>query len=169
MKEDHPGAITLLKRSMAACGDRSEPKISLAIVYIMMGDAKKAEKLLTLVLAKEPANRKALFLLAEIQITRKDGAAAMQTLERIVQANPNDIEAQYRKGLLYIDMQEYDNARALADAMVQAIPKRPEATVSRVRPFFKQQYADAIPRFRSLVRNRMPEPIIFSALPLLSE
>ncbi len=120
---------------------------------MLMGDTQEAEKQVALVLAKESTNRRALYLLAEIQTRRKDGAAALQTLDRIIQANPNDIEAQYRKGLLYIDIKDYDNARAMSDAMVKQFPKRAEGhRLQGFVHFFKQQYIDAIPALqKSLV------------------
>jgi putative PEP-CTERM system TPR-repeat lipoprotein len=153
VKEDYPGAVTLLKRAVVACGERSAPTISLASVYAMMGDTQEAEKQLTSVLAKEPTNRRALYILAEIQTRRNDRTAALQTLDRIIQANPNDLDALYRKGLLYIEIKDYDNVRALADAMVKKFPKRAEGhRLQGFAHFFKQQYVDAIPALqRSLV------------------
>jgi putative PEP-CTERM system TPR-repeat lipoprotein len=153
VKNDTSGAVTLLKRAVTACGERSAPTISLSIVYAMMGDMQEAEKQITSVLEKEPTNRKALYLLAEIQTSRNDGTAALQTLDRVLQINPNDLEAQYRKGLLYIEIKDYDNARIVADAMIKQFPKRAES--HRLQGFvyyFKQQYVDAIPALqRSLV------------------
>jgi putative PEP-CTERM system TPR-repeat lipoprotein len=167
MKDDRPGAVSLLKRAVAACGEHSVvPTISLATVYLMDGDAQEAEKRLALVLAKEPTNRQALFLLAEVHLRKKDTAAALQALDRIVQANPNDIEAQYRKGLLFIDMKEYDNARVVADVLVKKFPKQPEGhRLEGFVYFFKQQYSDAIPVFQRSV-SVQPNAGVYYALGL---
>lgn len=158
VKEDFPGAVTLLKRACAACDGRTTPAISLASVYAMMGKTDEAERQIMSVLAKEPTDRRALYLLADIQISRKDRAAALQTLDRIIQASPNDIEAQYRKGLLQIEIKEYDNALSLSQAVIRQFPKRAEGhRLQGFAYFFKQQYIDAIPAFqRSLVLQPNP-------------
>jgi putative PEP-CTERM system TPR-repeat lipoprotein len=145
MKEDNQGAVTLLKKSVAICGGRIEPVLTLATVYVIMGNMQEAETQLAPVMAKEPANKKALYLLAEIQTHRKDRPAALKTLDRIIQENHDDIEARYRKGLLYVESGDYDNALALSEAMMKQFPNRAEGhRLQGFVLFYKQQYRDAI-------------------------
>jgi len=146
MKEDNPAAVMLLKKAVAVCGANSvSPFLSLATVFIAMGNAPEAELQLAQVMAKEPENRKALFILADIQTRRKDGAAALKTLDRIIQTNPRDIEAQYRKGLLYLESNDFDNALALSTSIIKQSPDWPEGhRLQGFALFFKKQYSDAI-------------------------
>jgi putative PEP-CTERM system TPR-repeat lipoprotein len=156
MKEDDPAAIMLLKRAVALCGANSvSPALSLATVYVAMGNIPEAEILLAQVMAKEPQNRKALFLLANIQTRGKDRAAALKTLDRIIQNNPRDIEAVYRKGLLYIESNDFDNALALSTSITKQAPDWPEGhRLQGFALFFKKQYNDAIaPLQKSLLQQ----------------
>jgi putative PEP-CTERM system TPR-repeat lipoprotein len=156
-KEDYPVAVSLLKRAVAACGANSfSPELSLATVYRMMGDIEKAETLLTRLMTKEPENRKALYLLVDIQTSRKDNAAALNTLDRIIKASPRDVDARYRKGLLYIENGDFDNALALSQDMVEKFPERPEGhRLKGFSHFFKKQFTDALaPLQKSLVQQK---------------
>ncbi len=145
VKKDYSVATALLKRAVASGGEHSSAPLSLAAVEVLTGNTQEAETQLAQILTKEPANRKALYLLADIQIRRKNSAQALQTFDRIIQANPRDIEAQYRKGLLYIENGEFDHALAVSQAMIKQSPKRAEG--DRLRGFVlfdKQQFNDAI-------------------------
>lgn len=156
IKEDYPVAVSLLKRAVTACGaNNSSPGLSLATVYHRMGDIEKAETQLTQVMAKEPENRKALYLLVDIQISRKDNTAALNTLDRIIKASPREIEAQYRKGLLYIENNDFDNALVLSREMVKKFPDRPEGhRLQGFSYFFKKQFTEALaPLQKSLIQQ----------------
>ncbi len=156
LKEDNIAAVMLLKKAVAMCGASNvSPALSLATVYVAMGNVPDAEIQLAQVLSKEPENRNALFLLAGIQTRRKDGAAALKTLDRIIQANPRDIEALYRKGLLYIKINDFDNALALSTSILKLSQDWPEGhRLQGFALFFKKQYGDAItPLQRSLLQQ----------------
>lgn len=156
MREDYTVAVSLLKKAIAVCdATLTSPVLSLATVYAAMDNLPEAEKLLTQVFTKEPENRKALYLLVDIQKHRKDGAAAMKTLDRIIQLNPRDTEAQYQKGLLYIENGEFDKALAVSQEMKKTFPDRPEGDrLQGFAWFFKKQYSDAIaPLQKSLVQQ----------------
>ncbi|MCK9417924.1 MAG: PEP-CTERM system TPR-repeat protein PrsT [Nitrospirae bacterium] len=146
MKDDNSAAVMLLNKAVALCGANTvSPALSLATVYVAMGNAPEAEIQLAKVMEKEPENRKALFLLADIQTRRKDGAAALKTLDRIIQANPGDIEALYRKGLLFIESNDFDNALAISKDIIKQSPDWPEGhRLQGFALFFKKQYSDAI-------------------------
>ncbi len=146
----------LLKNAIATCATNSiSPALSLATVYVAMGNTPEAEAQIAQVMAKEPENRRALFLLADIQTRRKDGAGALKTLDRIIQANPRDIEAQYRKGLLYIESKDFDNALAVANSISKQSSAWPEGhRLQGFALFFKKQYNDAIaPLQKSLLQQ----------------
>lgn len=146
LTENYPVAVSLLKRAIAVCDPNSNsPALSLASVYAAMGNIQEAETQLTQVLTKEPENRKALFLLVSIQKHRKDGAAALNTLDRIIQMNPRDIEAQYQKGILYIENGDFDKALALSHEVTKSFPELPEGhRLQGFASFFKKQYREAI-------------------------
>lgn len=145
VKEDYAGAVSLLNKAISACGDRTSPALSLARVSAARGNAQSAETLIAQVLAKEPENRGALYLLADIQTRRKDTAAAIKTLDRIIQANHDEVEAQYRKGLLYVESGDYDSALVIAQDVVKQYPKRPEGhRLQGFILFYKKQYGEAI-------------------------
>lgn len=145
MKEDNQGAVTLLKKAVATCGGHIAPTLTLATVYVIMGNLPEAEAQVGQVLAKQPTNKKALYLRADIQTRRKDRAAAVKTLDRIIQENPSDIEARYRMGLLYVEGGDYDSALALSHAMVKQHPNWAEGhQLQGFVLFYKKQYRDAI-------------------------
>jgi putative PEP-CTERM system TPR-repeat lipoprotein len=155
-KEDYPDAVKLLKNAIVTCATNSiSPTLSLASVYASMGNAPDAETQIARVMAKEPENRRALFLLADIQTRRKDGAGALKTLDRIIKANPRDVEAQYRKGLLFIDTNDFDNALAISKTIIKQSPDWPEGhRLQGFALFFKKQYSDAIaPLQKSLLKQ----------------
>lgn len=152
VKKDYTGAITLLKKAIVICKGLTTPAISLAAVYAMTGNNQEAETQLTQILEREPTNRKALYLLSDVQTQQKDRAAALKTLERIVQTNPGDIEAQYRKGLLYVENGDYDNALALSSQIVKQSPHRPEGhRLQGFIHFYKKQYSEAIASLQTSV------------------
>ncbi len=144
MKKDYPVARALLKRAVATGGDSDAP-LSLATIDMITGKTQDAETELAPILEKDPTNRRALYLLADIQIHRKNKAEALQTFDRIIQAAPRDLYAQYRKGLLYIEYGEYDQALAVSQAMIKQSPKQAEGIrLQGFALFYKQQYIDAI-------------------------
>jgi putative PEP-CTERM system TPR-repeat lipoprotein len=152
VKKDYTGAITLLKKAIVMCKGLSTPSISLATVYVMMGNTQEAEAHLMQILEKEPTSRTALYLLSDIQAQQKDRAAALKTLERLVQTNPNDSEAQYRKGLLYVESGDYERALALSREIVKQTPYRPEGhRLQGFIHFYKKQYSDAIASLQTSV------------------
>jgi putative PEP-CTERM system TPR-repeat lipoprotein len=146
IKEDTAVAISLLKKAIAQCGEKSiSPVLSLASVYAGMGDTDEAEAQINRVLARDPENRTALYLLVDVQTRRKDAASAANTLDRIIKANPNDTEAQYRKGLWHLERSEFDNALAASQAIIKKFPDRPEGhRLQGFALFFKKQYSDAV-------------------------
>jgi tetratricopeptide (TPR) repeat protein len=155
-KEDYPDAVKLLKNAIVTCATNSiSPTLSLASVYASMGNAPDAETQIARVMAKEPENRRALFLLADIQTRRKDTAGALKTLDRIIKTNQRDIEALYRKGLLFIDTNDFDNALAISKTIIKQSPDWPEGhRLQGFALFFKKQYSDAIaPLQKSLLKQ----------------
>ncbi len=156
LKKDYLVAKTLLKRAVDLSGTRSDASLSLAAVDDLMGNTQDAETELTHISEKEPANIKALYLLADIQLRRKNGKQALQTLDRIIQANPKDINAQYRRGLLYLGNGEYDHALALSQTMIKMFPTRAEGErLKGIVLFAKQQYIEAI---AALQKSLMVQP-----------
>jgi putative PEP-CTERM system TPR-repeat lipoprotein len=156
LKENYRTSVSLLKKAIAACdASITSPTLSLAAVYAAMGKMQEAETQITKVLTKEPENRRALFLLADLQKHRKDRAAALITLDRIIKANPRDIEAQYQKGLLYIENGDIEKAIALSHELTKDYPDRPEGhRLQGFAFFFKKQYSDVIaPLQKSLLQQ----------------
>ncbi len=146
MKEDYPVAISLLKKAVASCdANITSATLSLANVHVAMGEIPEAETELTRVLTREPKNRRALFILVDIQTNRKDTAAALKMLDRILKTEPRDIEAWYRKGLLFVESNAIDNALALSHEVINMFPERPEGhRIQGFAYFFKEQYRDAV-------------------------
>jgi putative PEP-CTERM system TPR-repeat lipoprotein len=152
VRENYPDAVSLLKRALATCGTGTGDKrawISLAKVYAIMGNSQEAERSLAQLLGKDPKNRSALFLLAELQTRQKNTAAALKTLDGVLSSNPKDVEAQYRKGWLYINAQDFDNALAVSRTLVQNAPQRAEGhQIEGFVHFYKQQFPEAADSFK---------------------
>ncbi len=146
VKEDFPVSVLLLKKATAACGFKSiSPSLSLASVYISMEKFKDAEVQIAQVMLKEPENKRALYLLAQIQVQTKDRASALKTYDRIIQSNPREIEAYYQKGVQLLEGGEYDSALAHSQAMTKQFPDRAEGhRLQGFAFFFQQKYSDAI-------------------------
>jgi putative PEP-CTERM system TPR-repeat lipoprotein len=123
--KDYPGAVTYLKKSIAA-GDRIEPRLYLARVYMQMGDKAATENQISDILAKEAGNVGALYLLAESQTAQEDLKAALETYERILREHPEEIQASFKKGTILLENGKYSEAAALADSVIEKNPNRAE-------------------------------------------
>jgi len=125
VKKDYPGAVAYLKKSIAA-GDRTEPRLYLARVYMQMGDKAATENQISDILAKEAGNVGALYLLAESQTAQEDLKAALETYERILRDHPEEIQASFKKGTILLENGKYSEAAALADSVIEKHPNRAE-------------------------------------------
>jgi putative PEP-CTERM system TPR-repeat lipoprotein len=154
-KSNYSTAITLLKRAMTAEPGRSSAVLMLSKVYFLQGSTQEARALIDPFVKKDPPNREALYLLAEIQVRERDLPSAVNTYDRLIGAAPSDSDAVFRKGMLYLKLGRYDEALAASETLSKHFPNRSEGYELRGRVFcYKKQFKDAIVPFQKAVAIR---------------
>jgi putative PEP-CTERM system TPR-repeat lipoprotein len=157
-KGDYSTAVALLKKAVTAKPGRSSAVFMLSKVYYLQGSTREARALIDQLVKNEPSNREALYLLADIQVRERDLASAINTYDRLIGAAPSDCVAVYRKGLLYLQLGQYDDARAASETIIKGFPNRPEGYELKGRLFYyKKQFKDAIVMLEKAVAFR-PSP-----------
>ncbi len=145
IKGNYATAESLLKKAALHSNSDSRITISLAHVYSEMGKNEDANEHLKAVLKKEPNNKSALHLLADLQKKEKNFDDALKIYDQILNANDSDIEALSKKCLLLIDKQKYEEALALSEEIIKKLPKRPEGyRIKGITLFHLKQFDKAI-------------------------
>ena len=123
LQKDYPSALSYLQKALQANGDYVEINILTAKVYFQMGDMDRTKEALNGVLKKDPANSEAIHLLASILLKGNDINGAIQTYAR---AGKNDVDAQFREGMLLVLENRQKEAETLAGQIITGFHYRPE-------------------------------------------
>lgn len=145
IKGDYHTAESMLKKAVLL--SNSEPKItiSLARVYSEMGKNDQAKEHLQTVLNREPNNKSALYLLADLQIKEKNFDEAIKIYDQILNANDSDIGSLYRKALLLNDKKQYEKALTLSEEIIKKFSKKSEGyRIKGIALFHLKQFDKAI-------------------------
>ncbi len=96
--------------------------ISLAKTYLVSGDSIKAQEAITSALVIEPENPIARYVLAKIYVKKEEIRHAILQLKRVLPGN-QEILSLYELGVLYVDVEDYDNAILTYKQGVENFPK----------------------------------------------
>lgn len=145
VKGNYPAALRFLKKAFSMNDSKAETGVTLAKVYMHMASFKEARDYIEMALEKEPANRAALYVLAEIQLNQNEMDGAIETYGRIIEKYPSDTMAMFRKGVLYLKAGNYDEAMAISRSLLEAFPEKPEGhRLMGMVLFYKTDYDNAI-------------------------
>ena len=96
--------------------------ISLAKTYLVSGKGIKAQEAVTSALAIEPENPIARYVLAKIYVENDEIQQAIFQLKRVLPGNQKILNL-YELGILYMDVEDYDNAILIFEQGVENFPE----------------------------------------------
>jgi len=140
--------------------ERATTEMGLAGVYRMKGDNQDAEKLLQEVIGKDAKNSKACYMLADMAVSGKNLDKALDLYKKITEINPQDSEALYRSGLIYIDKGDPGKADKIADDLLAKFPKR--AAGDALKGIIKYSRKDYRAAIESLLKATAAQPTLAS-------
>ncbi|MDE2292241.1 MAG: tetratricopeptide repeat protein, partial [Elusimicrobia bacterium] len=150
-------------------------QFNLALAYKAAGKLDRAEeayrRYATQAAVGDQGARDALWELLSIQKERKDFTGAMQTIDRILGANPDpatQMEGLYRKGEVYVLMDQKDDAVKTWEAL---IPMSPKSDPYRLQGLIqlgteyenRKDAADAVAVYEDLARNATQKEVAGAA------
>jgi putative PEP-CTERM system TPR-repeat lipoprotein len=123
---DQAKARAYLLKALAIEPDRVSAQLALIYNFMTQGDRGSARKAIDTLLAKDPENRPALHLLAQLEAQERDPDAMLDVYSRISSSYPGDLFARYKEGSLLIEKGQGDAVRTSAEAMIKEFPKKAE-------------------------------------------
>lgn len=117
LKGEYGAAAGHLKKAISLRDGRVS-RAALAGVYMEMGQTHEALSLINDMLAKDPSDRMALHIRAEIERRSSEKDAALKTYELILDSYPSDFRALAGKGNLLLEKARYEEALLTADRLV---------------------------------------------------
>ncbi len=105
----HSEAITEFETVIQKDPENINAHVFLARAHLASDDVVKAESAVIDALGIDPVNPMARYVLAEINLKKEEIQKAMFQLKQILPDNPKMLEL-YKLGILYIDVEDYDNA-----------------------------------------------------------
>ncbi len=121
-EENHPTiAVDWLEKARAADPSAVEPRLLLAQHYLRSGMLEKADGFVQEAVALRSSHPTVLSVLADLQLARQQYTQAAVTLEALIKAQPNDVNAHFRLGQTRAYLRQYALARTnLRQAMTLA-------------------------------------------------
>jgi tetratricopeptide (TPR) repeat protein len=167
MKGENTFALKLLKRGNSIANGGNSIDISLAEVYLHMGNVEKARDHIMMVIDKDPSELNALYILARLQIMEKEIDHAIQTYSQIIKENPYDYETLFRVGLLNIRQGQYGEVISISDKIIETNPDNHQGYYLKgIAQFHKRNYDDAITSFQ-LSQKISPSSITWDRLTII--
>jgi Flp pilus assembly protein TadD len=108
--KDYPGAVALLNKIVAADPKDFEAWTELGTVLFKHGKLGDAGKAFNRALQLRPSYPLALLNLGKLQLAQKSNEAAVETLTRLVEAQPQIAEAQFCLGEAYLQVKKGSRA-----------------------------------------------------------
>jgi len=144
LKGENDIAINLLEKAVSVGKDRQSSRISLAKVLARSGKAGEAKSQISEILKSEPSNVAGLYTLAEINMAQNDKDAAIGTYDKIIEYHPGELDAYFKKGILYLEKGRNEEALTVANKIISAFPKRPEGDrLKGIVLFYGNKFDDA--------------------------
>jgi tetratricopeptide (TPR) repeat protein len=123
-------ALEQLEKAVKLDPTNVEARVSLAGYYsnapsIAGGSSKKARQQLEYIMEYEPVRAKAI--LANLLIKDKEYDRAIETLEECIAAEPAELQHRYRLGMLYQQLERFDDAFEVFENVLETDPGDPGA------------------------------------------
>lgn len=90
-----------------------------AQIALFSGDLNKAKKLLKEASLKNPDNNKINKMYAQVLIKTEDYEGALEVYQKIISADPKDLESQFALGLLYLQLDRDGQAEAVFKSLLE--------------------------------------------------
>ena len=162
---EYETALAYVNRALAI-NHLPDTELTVSRIYLAMGRKDAARTHIQNVLKGDPANRNALFLLADLQLSEKDRKSAIAAYDAILKKKPDDIMASYRKGSVLLDMNSSDDALSIGERLAEKFPKNPEGYKLKGAALFqKKNYDDAITALQKGL-SMGPDPLTYHFLGL---
>jgi len=110
----HREALEAFARAASLKPDLITPQLFLGIEYVRLAEPQKALAPLEAVLAREPANKQALYVLAEANAHLERFRLAVNLYQDLIRRDPGMEQASYRLGITYLNWSKV-TARKLID------------------------------------------------------
>ena len=127
LKKDFQNAEDYLHKSLKLHPDRTASKIILADIYLQAGEISGSEHLINEVISLEAKNKDALFVLARIRKLQNRTDDVINTYLKIIETDPNDINAYLDLGFTYLQSKKIEQAESISDKMQKARKDSAEA------------------------------------------
>jgi putative PEP-CTERM system TPR-repeat lipoprotein len=101
-------------------------RLELAALQAEQEKTEEARALLEEILRENPANSRALYLLADTEIVRGRKAQALAIYKKLTEISANDPVAPYKAGLLHYEMGNTSIAESIAGDLIKKYPSRAE-------------------------------------------
>lgn len=121
--EEYKSAIIEYRNVVQIDPKHSEARHKLGIIYLKVGDVRKAFQELHAASALDPANEDALIKTAELYYYSKKYEESYELVEKVLQKNPGNVDALILLATLNIDQEDYQSAEQI---LQDALKKNPE-------------------------------------------
>jgi len=153
-KKMFPEAENNLKDSLKAEPARESAMLQLAKVYLATKREQEGMGLLETIVQKNPKNTNAYYLAASYETYRGNREKALEYYQKIMAADPDDANAAFRIGMMFIGRGEVDKAERIADELIKKASKRPEGhQLKGLVLYTKKNYDQAITELQGVVKN----------------
>lgn len=153
MQEDYTAAEKVLQKVVKLVPEKTQPRLELAAVFIKQQRDREGRQLLEDIIAAEPNNSRPLYMLASLESRRGRIEKALEIYKRITRIYPNDAQAVYKTGTIYLGKGDLIRAEALADDLINRMPKRGEGyQLKGLVQYRKKDYLNSISSLQNAVR-----------------
>ena len=112
-------AIEQYKRALTLDGRNHAIRFNLAVAYYKTANLLSASKELTAIVAAQPENRNALYLLADCHLRMGEYKRVIELLAPLENANSGDLGLAYMLGLAYINDKQMEKGQLLIDRILR--------------------------------------------------
>lgn len=162
-------AEAALRKALSLEPSRNTAKLALANIFQFTGKKEKeieGKRLIKEVIAAEPKNVKAFFMLAVLESVAGDNNAALSIYRTIYEIDSSNYAALYKSGFLSIVKGDTAQADQAADILIKNFPKKSEGIrLKGINNYHRKNYADAIIELQQSIKIQ-PAPEAFYYLGL---
>jgi tetratricopeptide (TPR) repeat protein len=144
-------AIETYKRALALDGRNTTIRFNLAVAYYKTAQILSATSELNTVLAVQPENKNALYLLADCHLRMGEFKRVIELLSPLEDANANDRGLAYMLGLAYINEKQTDKGQRLIDRILRDGDSAEAHLMMGVTHLIINEHENALKEFRRAI------------------
>ena len=155
LKKQYAEAERYLLQAIQADPKLFPARLELATVYATSGRNDDSRKQIDQVLADDPNNVKAYYLLAKLESLHGNKAKALDIYNKIGEISKNDPLPFYKMGMIYLDEGDIAKAELVAANLSQKFPKSGEsARLTGIIQFKKKNFNEAIAALQNSIKQQ---------------